>query len=146
MDVVIAGRMSDTGKQKELADRLTDVLLGELHLYQSSFIPTEQSLLADFTAAEANFVGYAAHEIVMSAVAPDSDGGFVSVSNRAFFQATNDVTPNTIGGAYVTTNAAAALRGFFEFPVPIPLTEALAYLAAVLFMRAPEPDTLNIDS
>lgn len=126
-----------------LTARLVTLAGAELHLYQSTFVPDENSLLADFTAAEADYTGYASVVLTYSAIALDEDGGYVAVTNRAFFQATDAVSPNTIGGAWVET-AGAGLIEYFPFAVPVPMTEALASMAALGFIRNPGPDQLYV--
>lgn len=128
-----------------LASKRTAYNGGDMALYQSSFEPDPTSVVGDFEAAEADFTGYARVTLAMEAIAPDSDGGYVSISNSGFFQATDGVAPNTIGGIFFET-AAGAILSYYPFPVPIGITGALQYLQAILYLREPGEDSVEVNS
>jgi hypothetical protein len=94
-----------------------------LHLFQSSFVPTPSNILADYTAAEADYDSYAA--LTMTAwntpiLSPGS--GFLIQSPEVQFSvgATDPTVGNVIGGCYLV-DATGALRLTIIFASPIPM-------------------------
>jgi hypothetical protein len=139
-----AGSWTTEGVQ----DSLTTMIAGDpfagahLHLYQSSFNPNTASKAADFAAAEATFTGYAAAPLTYSAIGIDQAGNPTVLSGRAFFQATDAVTPNTIGGCWVQRDvvgppAVATSVEWYPFNPPVPMSSALAFVGVVLGIQAP---------
>jgi hypothetical protein len=114
----------------------------KLHLYQSSFSPTKQNVAADYLAAECNFTGYTAATLMYSSIGVDADGNPTALSNRAFFQATDAVSPNNVGGCWVQEDVTGppathtAIR-WFPFQAPIPMNTALAFIGIVLGLQDP---------
>ncbi len=145
MDVTIQKGVSLATQLADLTRRRTAYNAAELHLYQSSFTPDENSAIAAFTAAEATFVGYAEIVLAMTAIGPDADGGFVSYSQSCFFQATDATAPNLIGGAWIQT-AAGVLLEFWPFPTPVGMDIALANLTCQLQQREPQPDGMLVET
>ena len=135
---------SDTAvRQLALLTEIKTLLTGgTLHLFKESFSPNVNSTLADFIAAEADYTGYAAVVLTWGANALDADGGYVSQSSRAFFQCTTDTADNVIGGAWLQIEGTPdVLWEYFTFPIAVNLSTALTYLAAVIGLREPNPDT-----
>lgn len=126
--------ITDEADVTQLTAQATLLTGAMLKLYQSSFMPGQSNVIADFTAAEADFNGYAAVALTWSPVAIGVDGNFVIESNRAFFQATDALAPNQIGGCWVET-AGGDLIGFFQFDPPVNMTLALQYLATIVKVR-----------
>jgi hypothetical protein len=120
-----------------LADQLglykTYLAAAKVRLFKSSFVPTPDSDVAAFIAAEANFAGYAAGLPTYSAVGIDATGNYVFVTSRLFYQATDAVTPNDIGGFWLES-AGGVLQCFGIFAAPISLNAALKFLALTLDM------------
>jgi hypothetical protein len=127
---------------------LTTMLAGapwagaKLHLYQSSFAPNKGNVAADFTAAEANFTGYAPVALTYSAIGLDSNSDVASLSNRAFFQASDGVSPNTIGGCWVQLDvvgppASHTSVEFYSFPTPLDVNSALQFIGVVVSVAQP---------
>jgi hypothetical protein len=98
-----------------------------LHLFQSSFVPTPSNVLADYTAAEADYTGYEALEMTTwNAPILSPGSGFMIQSPEVQFS-TGDTTPatgNLIGGCYLV-DSTGALRITIIFASPIPMQ--LAY-------------------
>lgn len=122
--------------KNKLATLLTALVGAKLKLYQSSFAPVQNSPLSAFAAAEADFAGYAAATLTWSAMGVQGDGTPSAVSSRAFFQATDAVTPNQIGGAWLEL-AGGEIWGYFPFNDPADLQTALSWVA--LTVTATEP-------
>lgn len=143
----VLGNPTDEGSEAILAALLASTAAwsgAKVHLYQSSFAPTRKSVAADFIAAEANFTGYAPIALTYSAIGVDADGNPTAVTNRAFFQASDAVTPNSIGGAWVqedVTGPPATHQSvrYYQFPNPIPMATASAFIAVVIGVQ--DPDT-----
>jgi len=138
---------SDLTAAAELAGltaKRTALALANLKLFKSDFTPTRDSVVGDFAAAEADFTGYAAVALSWSAVGIGADLRPTIISTRAFFQATDAVTPNEIGGAWLET-AAGALYEYWVFITPISLSDALAYIGAVVTGQYPDADDLDAD-
>lgn len=145
MDAVINRGDLNATQTVELTARRALYDGGAAKLYQSTFTPDENSIVTDFDAAEADFTGYAAGTLGMNAVAPDTDGGYVSISDSMFFQASDAVAPNTIGGVWFE-NSGGSLLSFYPFPSPIGVTGALNYISLLLALRAPGADELTVNS
>jgi hypothetical protein len=146
------GRMNDTilaspsqsGDLARITAERTRLLAAKFKLYQSSFAPNADSVIGDFNAAEADFTGYAAAVIVWDAIGLGSDGHYQAVGSDCFFQATDAVSPNDIGGAWLETGAGALVE-YYPFNTPISLSVALAYLNCGPILREPGPDTVDLN-
>lgn len=114
----------------------------KLHLYLSSFAPTPANVSADFVAAEATFTGYAPAALMYSAIGMDATGNPTVLSSRSYFQATDNVHPNTIGGCWVQYDvtgppATHTSVEYYPFTTPVPMNTALAFLGVVLGIQMP---------
>ena len=145
MSIDVAGSKVIEGSVEELSEILAGAIgtASKLHLYQSSFSPGQNNVYADFLAAEATFTGYTAVALTWGPVGVDAAGQAVTYSLRANFEATDGVTPNVIGGCWVSTQTALgppvvnkAIR-FFPFTTPINMATALASMAVVVAMQLP---------
>lgn len=143
-DFDVNGAGPKVGNIDTLAAEITHLgATSQLRLYQSSFVPTPDSVEADFVAAEATFTGYAPVVLTYSPAGLEADGKAVSFSNDATYQATDGVTPNTIGGMWLARQTAAgppavyAPIAYYPFPVPIAMAAALATMRAVLRLLVP---------
>jgi hypothetical protein len=141
---VAPGNLTQEGTEAALTTLLAGVPLAgaKVHLYQSTFAPTLRSVAADFIAAEANYTGYAPVALTYSGVGLDSAGNPTVLTNRAYFQATDAVTPNTIGGCWVQSDtvgppATHTSVEWYPFPSQVPMTTALAFLGLVLGIQIP---------
>lgn len=97
-----------------------------LHLFQSDLVPEPSTPLADYTAAEADYAGYAA--VTMTAwnapiLAPGT-GYMIGSPLVQFAWVSGGGDPqNTIGGCYLV-DAAGKLRLTVIFTNPIPMQQA----------------------
>jgi len=94
-----------------------------LHLFQSPFVPTASSVLADFDDAEADYDTYAAETLAAwfdPILAPGS--GYMIGSPLVQFEVgdTDPVTPNVIAGAYLT-DQTGKLRWSVTFTETVPM-------------------------
>lgn len=110
------------------------------HLFQSPMVPSPALTLADFTAIEADFDGYAASAaLTWGAVGTDpADRAWVTAQEVEWVP-TGTTTPNTIYGYYVTNAAGTALLFWDNFPDPIPVTGPPSVVHAVPTFQYPEP-------
>lgn len=114
----------------------------KLKLFQSSFSPTPASKAADFATAEADFTGYTAAPVTWSAIGVDSASNPSCLSDRVFFQATDALSPNTIGGCWLenettgTTPVDTAVE-YYVFDNPVPMLTSGAFLGVVIGMQMP---------
>ncbi len=140
------GGFAHEGSLLELATLLADVTSWSgalLHLYQSTFTPTPNNHAADFLAAEATFTGYSPQALTYGAVGLDANGVPTALSDRAFFQATDGASPNTIGGCWVQADAVGppvkhTVIRYYNFATPKQVTAALQFLGIVLGIQDPE--------
>lgn len=124
----------------------------KLHLFQSTFSPTPQSVAADFAANEANFAGYAPQTLNYSTIGYDALGNPTALTNRVFFQVTGGGAVNTIGGCWIEYEGVGSSSSsggiieppetataveYYEFQTPIPMTTALQFLGVVIGVQAP---------
>lgn len=114
-----------------------------LHLYKSSFSPSPTNVEADFIAEECTFSGYAAAPITFGAVGLDSAGNAAAFATRIEFQNTTNVIGDSVGGAWMSVQSAPgppvvnkSVR-YYPFPLPIPMSAALAVLGAIVVVNAP---------
>jgi hypothetical protein len=135
--------IANVGLLQQITAERTRLLAAKMKLYQSTFNPDPTNVVADFVAAEATFTGYAAVTIVWNAVGVDQDGGYSAIGSNCFFQATDAVTPNTIGGCWIE-DSAGALKEFIPFGTPVPMSAALDALSVIPILRQPPPDQGNL--
>jgi len=145
MDLV-ASVQSVGGSVDLLGQIKTYLINSKIKLFKMALVPSPITPVADFNTNEADFAGYAAVTVAaFSAVAIDADERAVIVSPRAFFQATDGVTPNSIGGAWLET-AAGVLIEYVTFPQPLQMSAALAYIAATWFFRQPGAGNVMVEN
>lgn len=87
-----------------------NLALCKVRLYQSSFTPTSTSSKADFVAAEANFSGYPAGGIAMTAwldpgFNPNGGASIQSPAIQFALATATPIVPNEIGGMWIETAA-----------------------------------------
>ena len=113
----VAGcKESATEMQSELANSV-------LHLFKSELVPDPSTPLSSYTAAEADYDGYAAETLAAwndPILAPGT--GYMIGSPLVQFAAADPFTGdgNTIGGCYLV-DAAGKLRMSVIFTAPIPV-------------------------
>lgn len=98
-----------------------------LHLFKSTFSPTPSNVLADYTAAEADYTGYEALTLTawLSPILAPGNGFMINSPEVQF--STGDTAPatgNLIGGCYLV-DSTGALRLTIVFASPVPME--LAY-------------------
>lgn len=140
----LPGALTREAQLAGLTAKRTALALSPLKLFKSSFTPTPTSVVADFDAAEADFTGYASVALSWSAVGLDANNEYQMISTRAFFQATDAVTPNEIGGAWLEL-ASGALYEYWVFDAPVDMSAALAFVGAVIRAEYPDNDDLDVD-
>jgi len=135
--------LTQEGVFDQLSEAVAGVLSGaKLHLFKSGFTPTFNSVAADFAAQECDFTGYAASTLTWSAPGLDSTGQPITISDRAFFQATDALAPNTVGGAWLQADvtgppASHTALGYWVFNPTVPMTQALSSLGVVVGWQLP---------
>jgi hypothetical protein len=148
IQIVSPATVPDEG-DKELAGVVEALIVlapgTKLHLYQSTFAPGSHNTAADFAAAECSFTGYAAATLTVSVAGLGADENWQYVSVRAFIQATDAVTPQLAGGAWIEDGAGKVLA-FFPFPNPMDFTFANAFGAFTVTFGYREPWTLTAES
>lgn len=113
-------------------------------LYKAGWAPDADSVAADFDAHEADFTGYASTTNggagrLWSGPAIDQAGNVGIVSPSNYFQATDAVAPNMIGGMWIEKTAGDVYRRI-PFPEPVDMTAALRFLDATFF-ESPHDDS-----
>ena len=132
----LAGAPTTEGNVEALSELLAG-LIGtgsSLRLYKSSMSPNQNSVLADFVAAECDFSGYAGLGLAYAAVGLDAGGNAVSYANRNQYQNSSGAIGNSVGGAWVTANGRVVR--YFPFVNPIPMSIPLATLGAIVVANA----------
>lgn len=90
----------------------------QIHLFQNNFVPSEASVLGDFT--EATFDGYAAQIFSFGAAFVNgTPAGQMNASSYTWVKAVGAVT-NTIYGMYIT-DIAGNVSAYELFAAPIPM-------------------------
>lgn len=113
----------------------TALAASEMKLYQSSLVPTELTTLAELTAAEADFTGYAPIAMANWGAVFQSPLGAAIQSPLNQFQVTAPVvTTNDIGGAWVET-AGGVLVVIISFPEPVAMATALSAIPLTAILR-----------
>lgn len=124
----------------------TALATGKIRLFKAPFVPNPTTTQAEFVAQECGFGGYAAVVLgAWNAVGIDQSGQAQCGSSDAFFQATDAVTPENVGGAWLET-ATAGLYEYCVFPVPIPMVAALQFIAMNWHLRQPGPGFVDVES
>jgi hypothetical protein len=100
-----------------------DLALSILHLFKATFVPNPSNVLADYTAAEADYDTYAPITITAwdnPILAPGS--GYMILSGLQQFEvgAADPVVGNVIGGCYLV-DAAGKIRQTVIFDAPVPM-------------------------
>jgi len=138
------GVLLNEGTEASLAAMIAGVPLAgaKLHLYKSGFSPTPGSVAADFAAQECDYTGYAAVAMTYSAIGVDSGGNPTVLSNRAFFQATDAVAPNVVGGCWVEhpvtgPPVTSTAIEFYPFSPQLNLTTPGAFIGVVIAFQIP---------
>lgn len=100
----------------------TELANSVIHLYQSSLVPTVDTVLADLVAAEADFSGYAPITLVAWGAPYLVAAGGAAVNSPCSQFNTDDPTTvtNLIGGAWIET-AGGDLVIIDAFPSAIPM-------------------------
>lgn len=112
-----------SGCYQNALQQQTAFAASEVHLFQSSFVPTPSNILADYTAAEADYDTYVALEMTAwfdPILAPGT--GYMIQSPEVQFStgSTDPTTPNVIGGCYLL-DTAGNLRFTVIFTAPVPM-------------------------
>jgi hypothetical protein len=139
------GVMTRSGKIEALTELLAGKLgtAAKLRLWVVGFAPNPNSTEADFEANEASFTGYAAVTLTWSAIGIDAANNAAAVSNRAFFQATDAVTPNRIAGAWIDVTTAPGppaidiAPDYYPFDNPVEMGAALDFVAVTITKQQP---------
>jgi hypothetical protein len=96
----------------------------KVHLFSSPYVPSRSTPLADLTAIEANYAGYAA---VAAGTWGDAivlvDGSMQILAPSIQFTPSGSTSPNTIYGAYLTDAGGTNLIYVEPFDVPVPLPD-----------------------
>lgn len=88
----------------------------KLHLYSNNYVPTPDSVLADFT--ECIFTGYAAKTVTWSPAFYDQNGIAVSSGGALLFIQSAATVGDSAWGAYLTDTAGATLLGSARLDAP----------------------------
>lgn len=128
-----------SGCQVSADEMKTELASSVLHLFKSSFTPTPSNVLADYTAAEADYDAYAAITITAwqnPILAPGT--GYMILSGLQQFNVggTDPTVGNVIGGCYLV-DAAGAIRLAVIFTNPIPMEMAGQGIPITLTMLFP---------
>ena len=100
----------------------SDLANSVLHLFKAGFTPSPENVLADYTAQECDYDGYAAKTIATWGAPILAPGGgymtFAPLQTFTFTPATGDT--NSVGGAYLV-NAGGDLLDVVIFDTPKPM-------------------------
>lgn len=97
----------------------------EVHLLNAPVSEDDTTVLADCTAAEATFDGYAEKTAQAFGTIVENDAGhFEMMMGNQLFVCTGDAVSENIYGFYITTAATADLLGVHLFDEPIPIAAA----------------------
>jgi hypothetical protein len=125
----------------------TYLAMAKIRLFKSSFNPTPANVQADYLAAECDFTGYPAGGIAetWSPVGTDFTYAATIAGSRSFFQATDGVAPNDVGGMWIES-AGGVVEYYCKFATPVPLRTALSWLAVTPYVQLPGPGFVNLES
>jgi len=106
-----------------------------MRLFKAPFTVDRNTLLADLTAIEADYTGYAAEAIVWSAPTISDDGQIEYQGVTGEFRPTGTAITNSIYGGFIV--AGGALMWAWEFPNgPLPMGSALDNIVVTPRFRA----------
>lgn len=135
-----------TGLMRDATALQTALVNAELHLTKASFVGEPELTLADLTAIEADYTGYAAATIAAYA------GPFVDDANTAVlvspgtnFAPSGTAVLNTIYGGWVET-AAGVLMYTFLLDVPFTQENTTALFDLTHFVRLPGPGYFDLET
>jgi hypothetical protein len=97
-----------------------------LRLFKSDFVPSVASTLAEFTAAEADFTGYAEGTLTawLAPVLNPAGGASIDSPTIQFAAAAPYTVGNVIGGWYIVDAGETQVVAFGTFGSPIPIGAA----------------------
>jgi len=98
---------------------------GNIKLFKADFVPTHDSLKADFDAAEADYTGYNPGTLnIYTGPFIDSDGrSFIVGKQMTFTVGAGPVTPNLLGGGWIEDTGNNVIHYFlFNNPVNFSVT------------------------
>lgn len=103
------------------ADTIAGLLLAtKAHLTKAVVDINPSTPLADLTAVQADYTGYAAQTLVWDTPSVDAGGQVQSVSHALTFRPTDDAAPNQIYAVYITDTDGTVLyyaNQFDEAPI-----------------------------
>ena len=111
------------GAKTDAAAKKTALAASVLHLFKSGFIPNGSTPLADYTAQECDYDGYAAKTIATwgDPVLSPGSGYLIYAPQQTFTWALDaDAVGNIVGGTYLVT-AGGKLMDVVIFETPVPL-------------------------
>jgi len=127
LDLAIAG---------DVVTAVTGALIGaEVELFQNDVNPTRGSVIADFDVA--TFAGYNAEAVQWLEPSRADDGNIEVVGTLQEFRPTDDVTPNTIFGFFVTDGGTEVLYAARFENAPLPMGSTLDSILLTLRARIP---------
>jgi hypothetical protein len=145
MPDTLFGTVTVEGSMEALSDLISAGLgaSAKIGLYLSTFNPSRNNVFADFVAAEASFTGYVREVITFAAPGVDAAGNVRSISDNVVFTCTDAVTPEVIGGAFVTQEVAGPpivnlSFAFYPFATPIPIQAPDQQIALKVVVTAPD--------
>lgn len=114
--------LSLTGAKTEAAAGKTRLANSVLHLFKSGFTPSPTSILADFTAQECDYDGYAALTMAAWSDPVLAGSGYIIYSPTQTFPWAHvaDDVGNQVGGAYVVL-AGGSLYSYIIFDPTRPM-------------------------
>jgi len=103
----------------------TLLALSVVKLFQTGFVPTPETVVADLDAAEADYTTYAAETITAfgDPILSIAGGAQITAPGVQFTLAATPATPNTIGGYWIET-AGGDVVLIRQFDTPVPMVEA----------------------
>lgn len=114
----LSGALGTAGREK------TALASSHVRLFKTSLVPNTATPLADFASNEADFDGYPAGGIVITAFLDpilDPEGGYSIGSPVVQFETDPaEATPNLIGGWFLVT-AGTLLYGYGTYSTPVPM-------------------------
>ncbi len=143
MDAELPLLVPNVGANDLLALLQTAMANSTLHLCKAVVPDDPATVLADLTAIEADYTGYAAKTIVAFSGPFDiPDVGASILSPLENFSPTGTAVANTIYGGWLQ-DAAGNLLFAFQLPTPTPLTSPTDVLSVILQPEYPGPGTVH---
>lgn len=106
----------------------TALALSELRLFKSDFTPSISSTLAAFQAAQADYTGYVADGVAITAffaaLLNPAGGASIDSPTVQFAAASPYTVGNVVGGWYLVDAAGTTVYAFGTFQTPIPIGAA----------------------